>query len=143
MKTNEYLIKILGTQQFDEEDEDTAEVTTVGRYTVAPTGNKFIKYREYDNDNPNIFHNTTIKISDNLITITRDGHYGSQLMLERGKRHQCHYATPAGTMLIGVYTNKMDINLDENGGRMDVAYTLDFDSQAISKNTFKIIISKN
>lgn len=143
MKTNEYLIKILGTQQFDEEDEDTAEVTTVGRYTVAPTGNKFIKYREYDNDNPNIFYNTTIKISNNLITITRDGNYGSQLMLESGKRHQCHYATPAGTMLIGVYTNKMDINLDENGGRMDVVYTLDFDSQAISKNTFKIIISKN
>lgn len=143
MKTNEFLIEILGTQQLDEEDKDTVEVTTVGKYTVAPTGNKFIKYTEYDHDDPRISQSTTIKISDNLITITRDGHYGSQLLLESGKRHQCYYSTPAGSMLIGVYTHKMDVSLDEHGGKMDVAYTLDFDSQVVSENTFKITVSKN
>ena len=48
----------------------------------------------------------------------------------------------AGSMLIDVYTHKMDINLDENGGTMDVAYTLDFDSQVLSENTFKITVNK-
>lgn len=143
MEINEYLIEIFGTQQIDDDEKDTAEITTIGKYTVAPTGNKFIKYKEYDNDNPRIYQSTTIKISDNLITITRDGQYGSQLMLECGKHHQCYYSTPAGTMLIGVYTHKMDIDLDENGGKMEVAYTLDFDSQALSENTFKITVNKN
>lgn len=143
MEKNEYLIEILGTQQLGEDDKDTVDVTTVGKYTVAPTGNKFIKYKEYDNDNPRIFQSTTIKISDNQITITRDGEYASQLLLESDKRHLCHYSTPAGEMLIGVYTHKMDIDLDENGGKMEVAYTLDFDSMVVSENTFKITISKN
>lgn len=142
METNEYLIEILGTQQIDDGEKDTAEVTTIGKYTVAPTGNKFIKYKEYDSDNPRISQSTTIKISDDVIIITRDGQYGSQLMLECGKHHQCHYSTPAGSMLIDVYTHKMDINLDENGGTMDVAYTLDFDSQVLSENTFKITVNK-
>lgn len=144
MKTNEYLIEILGTQQLDEEDKDIVEVTTIGKYTVAPTGNRFIKYTEYDRDDPRISQSTTIKISNNQqITITRDGHYASQLLLEVGKRHQCHYSTPAGAMIIGVYTHKMDIGLDENGGKMSVAYTLDFDSCVVSENTFKITVSKN
>ena len=93
METNEYLIEILGTQQIDDGEKDTAEVTTIGKYTVAPTGNKFIKYKEYDSDNPRISQSTTIKISDDVIIITRDGQYGSQLMLECGKHHQCHYRT--------------------------------------------------
>ena len=142
MDTNNYIIKIIGTQQLDD-DKDTVEVTTVGKYTIAPTGNKFIKYTEYDKDEPRIMQNTTIKVSDNQITITRDGHYGSQLLLECGKRHQCHYATPAGEMIIGVFTHKMDIDLNEKGGKLSVAYTLDFDSSVVSENTFEITISKN
>ncbi len=142
MDTNNYIIKIIGTQQLDD-DKDTVEVTTVGKYTIAPTGNKFIKYTEYDKDEPRISQNTTIKVSDNQITITRDGHYGSQLLLECGRRHQCHYATPAGDMIIGVFTHKMDVALNEKGGKLSVAYTLDFDSSVVSENTFEITISKN
>lgn len=142
MDTNNYIIEIIGTQQLDD-DKDTIEVTTVGKYTIAPTGNKFIKYTEYDKDEPRIMQNTTIKVSDNQITITRDGHYGSQLLLECGVRHQCHYATPAGEMIIGVFTHKMDVALNENGGRLSVAYTLDLDSSVVSENTFEITINKN
>ncbi|MEE0265589.1 MAG: DUF1934 domain-containing protein [Acutalibacteraceae bacterium] len=142
MKPNEYLIEILGTQEIEGEDSDKVDVTTVGQYTVAPTGNKFIRYAEYDSENLSVVQNTTIKIADNIITITRDGNYGSQLMLEIGKRHQCHYSTPMGELMIGVYTHKMDIALDENGGEMSVAYTLDFDTAVVSENTFKITVSK-
>lgn len=142
MNNSEYIIDIVGTQKIDDE-KDVIKVTTTGNYTVAPTGNKFIRYKEYDNENPAMSQNTTIKICDNQIFITRNGGYESQLILELNKRHQCHYATPMGSLFIGVYTNKMDINLNEKGGRLSVEYTLDLDTSNVSENTFDIKIRKN
>ncbi|MEE0859677.1 MAG: DUF1934 domain-containing protein [Acutalibacteraceae bacterium] len=142
MSNSEYIIDIIGTQTVDGE-RDVIKVTTTGDYTVAPTGNRFIRYNEYDNDNPAMSQKTVIKICENQISIVRKGGYESQLILELNKRHQCHYATPMGSLFIGVYTNKMDIELDENGGRLSVEYTLDFDTSNVSENAFNIIIRKN
>lgn len=143
MNKGHYIIDITGTQRLENDEEEVIDVTTTGNYTIAPTGNTFIRYKEYDNDNPGVSQNTTIKISDNQITITRNGGYESQLILELNKRHQCHYATPAGSLMIGVFTHLMDIKLNKNGGNICVAYTLDFDSNTVSENTFKIKVRKN
>ncbi|MEE0930513.1 MAG: DUF1934 domain-containing protein [Acutalibacteraceae bacterium] len=139
---NDYIIDIVGTQMVDG-DEDVIEVTTTGGYTIAPTGNKFIRYKEYDTENPAIIENTTIKISDKQVIISRNGGNESQLMLELNKRHQCHYLTPVGSLLIGVYTKKMEIALDNEGGNLSVEYTLDFNSNIVSENKFDIKIKKN
>ena len=72
MNNGQYIIDITGTQCIENDEKDVIEVTTTGNYTIAPTGNKFIRYKEYDNDNPGVSQNTTIKISDNQITITRN-----------------------------------------------------------------------
>lgn len=142
MKNNDYIIDIVGTQKIDG-DEDIIEVTTTGGYTTAPTGNRFIRYKEYDNENPSITQNTTIKISGKQVIISRNNGNESQLMLELNKRHQCHYFTPAGPLLIGVYTKKMEIGLHEDGGELSVEYTLDFNSNIVSENKFDIKIRKN
>lgn len=139
---NDYIIDIVGTQKIDD-DEDVIEVTTTGGYTIAPTGNKFIRYKEYDDENPSITQNTIIKVSDEQVVISRNGGDESQLMLELNKRHQCHYLTPAGPLLIGVYTKKMEIALDDKGGQLSVEYTLDFNSNIVSENKFDIKIKKN
>lgn len=139
---NNYIIDIVGTQMFDG-DEDVIKVTTTGGYTVAPTGNKFIRYKEYDTDNLSVVQNTMIKISDKQVLISRNGGNESQLMLELNKRHLCHYLTPAGPLMIGVYTKKMEISLDDKGGQLSVEYTLDFNSNVVSENKFDIKIRKN
>lgn len=143
MSKNKYIIDIIGTQCIEDEIQDSVTVTTTGDYRVASTGNKFIRYKEYDEENPSVFKNTIIKISDRQLTITRSGEYASQLILECNKRHQCHYHTPVGSLIIGVFTKVMDISLNEQGGSIDVAYTLDFDSETVSENTFKINIREN
>ena len=45
--------------------------------------------------------------------------------------------------MVGIYTRKMDIDLDTSGGKISVEYTLDFDTSVVSENTFDINIRKN
>lgn len=106
-------------------------------------GKKFVKYREYSEDGENSYVTTVLKIEDsNKVTITKTMNTTSQLILERGKRHQCIYFTPIGSMSIGVYTEDMRCTIDENGGRLEVAYTIDFNSGFESYNRIEIELTK-
>lgn len=140
---DEFLIDILGTQKPDDAQEDVIHVTTVGGYLATKTGNKLIRYKEYDPENPSLNLTTVIKVEENQISITRNGDFKGQLILELDKRHQCYYPTPLGSVTVGIYTKKMDIDMDSTGGKISVAYTLDFDSSVVSENTFDISVRKN
>ena len=112
---NNYLISIIGTQEVDGE-RDTVEVMTNGDL-VTKNGTTYISYRENSNDNPNIYSHNLIKIeSDEKVTIIRKGETESRLILEKGKRHQCFYKTVAGSLLIGIFTDEVNIDLSEKGG---------------------------
>lgn len=137
----DYIINITGKQLYDNDD-DIIEVTTLGHYSEKTTG-KYIVYKEYDEDAPDDRRTAVVKVEGkDKVTIIRTGKYSSQLTLERNKRHQCHYRTVAGDLMIGVFTNKMNIDLDETGGTLEVGYTIDFNSDLMSENEFKIILRK-
>ena len=134
---NNYLISIIGTQEVDGE-KDTVEVMTNGDL-VTKNGTTYISYREYSNDNPNIYSHNLIKIeSDEKVTIIRKGETESRLILEKGKRHQCFYKTVAGSLVIGIFTDEVNIDLSEKGGSLSLSYSIDFNSDLVSNNEFKI-----
>lgn len=139
-KKENYLISILGEQTLDGES-DKVEVLTTGNY-ILRNGHSFIGYKEYDKDSPNEYYDNLIKVEENMVTITRKGPMRSQLMLEKGRRHQCLYQTIAGDLMIGVFTKTLKNELDENGGRLEVCYTLDFNTDFVSENRFVINIEK-
>lgn len=137
---DKYLISILGEQIIDGES-DKIEVLTDGNY-IMKNGHCYIGYKEYDQNNPNGYFDNLIKVEDNIVTITRKGSIKSQLLLEKGKRHQCIYQTGAGDLVIGVFTKTMINTLNPNGGTLEVSYTLDFNTDLVSENSFKINIEK-
>lgn len=138
----DFVIDIKGTQKF-ENDSDIINVTTLGHYCEKSTG-RYITYKEYDSDgSENGEQTSVVKIgNDNMVTITRIGKFGSRLTLENNRRHQCHYSTVAGDLMIGIFTNKMNIDLNENGGMVEVGYTIDFNSGLVSENEIKISVKK-
>ena len=142
-KNENFRIDILGTQTPDNAQKDTIRFTTMGGYISTKTGNRLIRYKEYDPENPYVNLTTLIKVEDKQISIIRNGDYKSQLILELDKRHQCYYSTPLGSVVVGIYTKKMDIDMNSTGGKISVAYTLDFDSSVVSENTFDIHVKKN
>ncbi len=135
-----YLISIIGEQRLDGET-DRVEVLTAGNYMMK-NGHCYINYKEYDEENPGEHFDNLIKVEDNLVTIIRKGAMQSRLMLEKGRRHQCLYQTVAGDLMIGVYTKTMKNALSEKGGTLEVSYTLDFNSDLVSENSFKIKVEE-
>ena len=101
----EVIISIKGKQRVDGED-DIVELTTMGNYYIRD-GIQYIRYDEsgatgYDGCK------TTLKVKGNdMVTMIRSGPCCSQLIVEKGRRHQCHYATETvwtATAVISIFS---------------------------------------
>ena len=140
MEKDHYLISILGEQRIDGET-DKIEVLTAGNF-MKKRDHFYIGYKEYDDDNPETSYDNLIKVEPDMVTISRKGPMRSQLMLQKGVRHQCIYQTVAGDLNIGVFTKTLKNNLTERGGSLEVSYTLDFNTDLVSENRFLITIEE-
>lgn len=137
----EYIISVTGIQTVDSE-KDKIEVITTGEY-ILKNGHRYIKYKEYDNENPNFSQDAVVKVeSDDKVSIIRMGERPSRLILENGVRHQCHYHTIMGDIMMGVYTSRIDNQLTDNGGSLSVRYQLDFFSDHVSDNEIIITVKE-
>lgn len=137
----DYIISIVGYQQIEGE-ENEIQLTTVGSY-VNKDGNRYIIYSEYEEDNPSNKLTSVIKVEgDKKVTLIRNGEEKTRLVLEKGKRHQCFYNTGFGNMMVGVFTQRIDTDLSDDGGQLEVSYSLDINSGLTSINQIFIDIKK-
>lgn len=137
----DYIITIVGCQRVESE-ENEMQLTTVGSY-VNKDGNRYIIYSEYEEDNPSIKTTSVLKVEgDKRVTLIRNGEDRTRLILEKGKRHQCFYNTGVGSMMVGVFTKKIDTNLSDDGGQLEINYSLDINSGLTSLNQIFIDIKK-
>ncbi|MDP4120797.1 MAG: DUF1934 domain-containing protein [Bacillota bacterium] len=136
-----YLISIKGTQFF-ENSTDKTEVLTAGNY-IHKTDNKFITYSEYNEEKPSKRLTSVIKVEGNdKVTVIRGGEVKSRLILEKGRRHQCHYNTPFGDLMVGVFADSIINELNDNGGCLKVSYSLDFNADFACRNEIEIQINE-
>lgn len=82
---------------------------------------------------------TKLDVDGKCVTMTREGEYSSELVIEQNKRHNCFYSTPFGDFMMGVYAKRVDSNMKSDGGTLSFEYTLDFNNDLASKN--KLIIN--
>lgn len=100
-------------------------------------------YKEYDEDNPSSKITSILKIEGNQkVTLIRNGGQNSRLILEKGQRHLCHYDTGYGSMMVGVFANRIHTDLTDNGGKLEVSYSLDINSGLTSINEIFINIKE-
>lgn len=138
---NNYLVSVLGIQEADGE-KDRVEIITEGDM-IEKNGHTYITYKEYCEDNPSITSNNLIKIeSDSKIMVIRRGETESRLILEEGKRHQCFYRTIAGNLVIGIFTESLEVSLNKKGGKINMKYSIDFNNGLMSNNEIKIRIKE-
>lgn len=139
-ENNKYIISVTGIQEVDGET-DKIEVIVTGDY-IEKNGHRYIKYKEYDAEDPNIVLDTVVKVEDGKVSIIRMGDRPSRLILQQGVRHQCHYNTVMGDLMMGVYTSAIEDNLTDNGGDLVARYQLDFFSDLVSDNEFHINVKE-
>ena len=139
MKDN-FIISVTGIQTVDG-DKETIKLTTAGEFTEE-NGVCTIRYKEYDNDNPDICFDNTVVLEGDIVTVIRKGPAQSRLTLEKGRRHQCHYCTMYGDLMVGVYTSEVESTLTPQGGTLKASYTLDFNAGLVSKNEIYIKVTE-
>lgn len=136
----DYIINIEGTMEQDGET-DTIQLTTRGSFSLRG-GKYYICYKEteatgYDGSI------TTVKVEDEAkVSMLRSGPAHSRLIIERGKRHVCHYESGFGSMSLGVAADEIENNLTPKGGQLLFSYTLDTGQEQISHNQVKIKVQE-
>ena len=81
---------------------------------------------------------SALRVQNRTVSLSRQGAYPLEITLEQGVRHSCYYNTPAGMMHLGVYARSVESSISRAGGRIKLAYTLDFCADLMSSNQMEI-----
>ncbi len=126
----------LSTIQYAAEGEDKIELLTKGRF-AEKDGKYYIIYEESEVTG---FEGTTttIKVSEDKLTLTRRGRFNSRMEFIRGEKRLCNYPTPYGAIPVAVDPISLETNLNGEGGSVDIIYMLDLSNQLYAKNELKL-----
>ena len=121
-------------------EEDVMEVKTVGKYGIK-NGKAYVSYDE--GSALGIEGVTTIlKAEEDLVILRRTGSLESRLEIEKGERHQCHYSTVYGDLFVGIFGETIENNLNNNGGKLSMSYTIDINCEFMSRNNVEITVKE-
>lgn len=130
------------TQQTVGDNTDEIQFTTDGRFGYKD-GNYFISYDESQLLEVDGEVKTTVFIKpDNSVVLQRTGAYNSKMVIEKGIRNNCFYVTPHGELSLGIFGESVKTKLDDNGGNVCMHYTIDTNSQLLSRNEVNISIKE-
>lgn len=133
------LIKLTSIQTVDK-DSNKTELITSGHLDTIPGGGFQIAYDEsqatgFDGSK------TVLAVRGNeWASIDRIGNSSTNLIVEKGTKHHCHYATPYGDFVVGIYAHTIVNELTPDGGNLYLKYTVDINSSYISDNEILITI---
>ena len=128
------MVSFKSFDKYEEDNSDKIEFLTKGSF-YEKDGKYYLKYEE-KNEQDSV--TTTLKIEDNKVTIIRYGATNTQMIVEKGKKHLNYYETPHGAFTIGVYSDKVDININEKKGNIKLNYDIEFNNAIASRNTINV-----
>ena len=136
---NNAMIKIVTVQQpFDGGAEDRIELETLGKFSKK--NDKF--YIMYDETELTGFKNTKtiVKIAKDNIIISRKGDVESKMEFSLGGKRLCNYNTPYGMIPVATELREFENDLSEDGGKVKLSYTIDFNNESYALNTLHISV---
>ena len=133
------IIDIITEQSIDGQT-DNIEFTTDGRFGIKDDS-YFISYDESALLDVDGEIKTTIYLKpDNTVVLQRKGAYNSRMVIEKGIRTSCFYSTPAGSLSLGIFGEKVKNELNDDGGKIAMTYLIDSNAKVISRNTVNIFV---
>ena len=123
-------------------ESDSSELITTGTFEGTEDDYR-ITYTEQDE----AFKDCTMTVhveGRRRITLVRTGPTSAEMILEEHKRHNCHYNTPFGGFMLGVYAKQITSHVlpGEACGALAFRYTLDFNSANSTENELNILFKE-
>ncbi len=132
------LITVKGFQYANGE-QDTIELKTLGKFGIK--NDKFyIKYTETAENGENC--ETLIKVDEWQTVLKRSGSTDSRMVIEVGKRNSCAYSSAGCAIILDIYGNQIDNQLNEHGGALNLEYDLNMNYAPISHNRIEITVKE-
>lgn len=134
----EVLITVRGSQISDGTPE-TVELMTRG--TMTGRNGKFaISYVETELTGTPGVVSTFLILNPNRVVLTRDGPIKSRMVFVKGIKDESLYDLGFGSLLLGVYTRDIQVDLTEAGGRLFIDYTVELEQAVTSRNSYEVLI---
>ena len=130
------LISIKGMQQYEGVEPDGIELMTKGTLTRRPDG-YVVAYTESELTGLEGTE-TTMEILPGRVTLMRTGEVCSQMVFEEGRTHRSLYDTPYGSMEIGINTRQLRSTVGEQGGELEISYSIEVNHSLAGENLFHI-----
>lgn len=110
--------------QIEEGERQAVEITTQGTYEWTDEGYT-VRFEELFDEG--VRSMTTVRsCGGDCVTVVHSGDITTELTVELGKRHNCHYVTPYGELLIGIDAVEITDELTETGGTLKMIYSIDY-----------------
>ncbi|WP_049963003.1 DUF1934 domain-containing protein [Ruminococcus sp. HUN007] len=125
----------------DEIMNDSADFELTTKGVFSRDGDRFsISYE--DSEATGFENSTTIIEVEGAVnaSVRREGETPSELILETEKKHHCHYGTPYGNLMLGVYTKLIDNRLGDKGGKLELRYVIDSNGAFVSENWINLSV---
>ena len=130
------LLKFKGRNGYENSSDET-EFLTQGRL-IEKNGKYFLKYTESLAEDGGDGVTTTMKIENSRVTVIRYGETNTQMIMETGKKHISLYETPYGSVVVGVITDNISLDIGKNRGKIRIDYDLEVNDAFMSKNCINL-----
>ena len=122
------MLSIRGMQRYPEQDPETIELVTEGTLETYKDGWK-LKYEESDLTGL-AGVTTTFFVEPSVVTLTRTGPLNSCMEFREGIPHESLYQMEFGALMLTVCANKVRYDITENGGTIDLLYSIEIENTA-------------
>ena len=133
------LITLRGTQTVDREPPQTVELVTRG--TMTGRNGKFaISYVETELTGNKGVVSTFLVFNSKRVVLTREGPIKSRMVFVEGTKDESLYDLGFGALLLGINTRKVEVDLNDNGGRLFIDYTVEIEQSQTTRNSYELLI---
>ena len=127
MKYN-VMLSIKGQQSYMDQDPEIIELVTEGTLEKLDTGWEIL-YKE-SNLTGLEGVTTSFLLEPGKIVLTRTGPLKSQMVFQQGVSHESLYQMEFGALLLTVCANKIEFDISESGGTVDLSYGIEIEQSA-------------
>ena len=136
--TKDVILTISGLHDTDGESDAPIETMTPAQYYMK-NGKHYIVYDEILEGLEGSLK-STIKFTEKQVELIRNGAASARMLFQPGQEHMVIYQTPMGPLSISLYTEDMEISVEEEKISLRIDYSLKTEDVVVSESTVNISI---
>lgn len=134
------MLSICGRQAYQGQEPDVIELVTEGTMEFCDGGWDI----HYEESNLTGLEGVTtlFRVTPEKVELTRSGRLHSHMVFEKGVQHDSLYQMEFGALMISVCATRIVVQLDENGGMIDLVYNIEIEQTTAGEVDYHLEIRK-